>query len=332
MRIIVDAFGGDNAPLEILRGAAMAVKTLSVEVTLVGREEIIRDLSAKHSICLDGMTIVDAPDVMEMEDEPRAVLKAKKNSSMAEGLRLLAAGDGDAFVSAGSTGALIMGATFIVKRIKGVSRPALAPLIPADTNPFLLIDCGANADCRPEMLVQFAQMGHIYMTRVLGRKDAKIGLLNIGTEECKGTALQQEAYAMLKESDLPFMGNIEARDVPAGAADIVVADGFTGNILLKCIEGTTLTLMRNIKRVFKSNLLTMLAAMLVKPQLGAFKKKMDVSEHGGAPIIGVAKPVIKAHGNSDAKAFCSAIRQAALFAQSGVIEAITEAVSTENKE
>ncbi len=332
MRIIVDAFGGDNAPLEILRGAAMAVKTLSVDITLVGKEETIRRVAKEQEISLDTMEIVDAPDVMEMEDEPRAVLKSKKNSSMAEGLRLLAAGEGDAFVSAGSTGALIMGATFIVKRIKGVSRPALAPLIPADTNPFLLIDCGANADCRPEMLVQFAQMGHIYMTRVLGRENPQIGLLNIGTEPGKGTALQQEAYAMLKESDLPFMGNIEARDVPAGVADIVVSDGFTGNVLLKCIEGTTQTLMRNIKAIFKSNALTMLAAMLVKPQLGAFKKKMDVSEHGGAPIIGVAKPVIKAHGNSDAKAFCSAIRQAALFAQSGVIEAITEAVSTENKE
>lgn len=326
MRVIVDAFGGDNAPLEILRGAAMAVETLGVEITLTGKEEIIRKVAAENNISLKNMEIIDAPDVMEMEDEPRTILKSKKNSSMAEGLRRLAAGEGDAFVSAGSTGALIMGATFIVKRIKGVSRPALAPLIPSDTAPFLLIDCGANADCRPEMLVQFAQMGHIYMTRVLGRKEPKIGLLNIGTEECKGTALQQETYKLLKESDLPFMGNVEAREVPAGAADIVVADGFTGNILLKCIEGTTATLMRNIKGIFKSNLLTMLAALMVKPQIGAFKKKMDVSEHGGAPVIGVAKPVIKAHGNSDAKAFCSAIRQAANFADSGVIEAITEAV------
>ncbi len=332
MRIIVDAFGGDNAPLEMIKGAAMAVDTLDVDVTLVGKEETIRAVAAEHAISLGKMDIIDAPDVMEMEDEPRTILKAKKNSSMAEGLRRVAAGEGDAFVSAGSTGALIMGATFIVKRIKGVSRPALSPLIPSDNEPFLLIDCGANADCRPEMLVQFAQMGHIYMTRVLGRKEPKIGLLNIGTEECKGTALQQETYQLLKQSDLPFIGNVEAREVPAGAADIVVADGFTGNILLKCIEGTTSTLMRNIKGIFKSNFITMLAALMVKPQIGAFKKKMDVSEHGGAPIIGVSKPVIKAHGNSDAKAFCSAIRQAANFAQSGVIEAITEAVTPTNEE
>ncbi len=327
MRVIVDAFGGDNAPLEILRGAALAVETLGVDILLTGKEETIREIAAQNNISLNKMEILDAPEVMEMEDEPRAVLRAKKNSSMSVGMRALAEGQGDAFVSAGSTGALIMGATFIVKRIKGVSRPALAPLIPSDTAPFLLIDCGANADCRPEMLVQFAQMGHIYMTRVLGRKEPKIGLLNIGTEECKGTALQQETYKLLKESNLPFMGNVEARDVPAGVADIVVADGFTGNVLLKCIEGTTATLMRNIKGIFKSNMLTMLAALIVKPQIGAFKKKMDVSEHGGAPVIGVAKPVIKAHGNSDAKAFCSAIRQAANFAGSGVIEAITEAVT-----
>ncbi len=332
MRIIVDAFGGDNAPLEIIKGAALARDTYGYEMVLVGQETVIREVAAANAVSLDGIDIVDAPDVMTMEDEPRTILKSKKNSSMAEGLRRLVAGEGDAFVSAGSTGALIMGATFIVKRIKGVSRPALAPLIPSDTAPFLLIDCGANADCRPEMLVQFAKMGHIFMTRVLGRENPKIGLLNIGTEECKGTELQQETYKLLKDSDLPFMGNVEARDVPAGVADIVVSDGFTGNVLLKTIEGTTATLMRNIKGIFKSNILTMLAALIVKPQIGAFKKKMDVSEHGGAPIIGVQKPVIKAHGNSDAKALCSAVRQAATFATAGVIEAITQAVTVDSKD
>lgn len=332
MRIIVDAFGGDNAPLEIIKGAALARDTYGYEMVLVGQETVIREVAAANAVSLDGIDIVDAPDVMTMEDEPRTILKSKKNSSMAEGLRRLVAGEGDAFVSAGSTGALIMGATFIVKRIKGVSRPALAPLIPSDTAPFLLIDCGANADCRPEMLVQFAKMGHIFMTRVLGRENPKIGLLNIGTEECKGTELQQETYKMLKDSDLPFMGNVEARDVPAGVADIVVSDGFTGNVLLKTIEGTTATLMHNIKAIFKTNLLTKLAAAIVLPQMKAFKKKMDVSEHGGAPIIGVQKPVIKAHGNSDAKALCSAVRQAATFATAGVIEAITEAVSVDTKD
>lgn len=332
MRIIVDAYGGDNAPLEMLKGAAMAVKEYGTDILLVGKEEELRALAAEQNVSLDGIEILHAPDVMEMEDEPRTILKAKKNSSMAEGLRRLVAGEGDAFVSAGSTGALIMGATFIVKRIKGVSRPALAPLIPSDDKPFLLMDSGANAECRPEMLVQFAQMGHIYMTRVMGRENPQIGLLNIGAEECKGTALQQETYKLLKESDLPFYGNVEAREVPAGAVDIVVADGFTGNILLKCIEGTTQTIMRNIKGIFKSNLLTMFAALLVKPQIGAFKKKMDVSEHGGAPIIGVTKPVIKVHGNADAKTMCSAIRQASEFAAGGVIEAISRAVTPVTEE
>ncbi len=332
MRIIVDAFGGDNAPLEILKGTVMAVKEYGYEMVLVGKEQELRTLAAEQGISLDGIEIIDAPDVISMEDEPRSILKAHKNCSMAEGLRRLAAGEGDAFVSAGSTGALIMGATFIVKRIKGISRPALAPLIPSDKEPFLLIDCGANVDCRPEMLVQFARMGHIYMTRVLDRQDAKVGLLNIGTEPTKGTALQQETFALLQESDLPFMGNVEARDVPSGAADIVVADGFTGNVLLKTIEGTTATLMHNIKSIFKTNLLTKLAATIVLPQMKAFKKKMDVSEHGGAPIIGVQKPVIKAHGNSDAKALCSAVRQAATFAKAGVIEAIADAVKESSTE
>ncbi len=327
MRIIVDAFGGDNAPLEILRGAAMAAQQQKVDILLVGREEEIRRVAKENDIPLDGMEIADAPDVISMEDEPRSILKAHKNCSMAEGLRRLSAGEGDAFVSAGSTGALIMGATFIVKRIKGISRPALAPMVPSDTNPFLLIDCGANADCRPEMLVQFARMGHLYMTHVLGREDAKVGLLNIGTEPSKGGPLQQETYQQLTDSDLPFLGNVEARDVMTGVADIVVADGFTGNILLKTIEGTASMLMHNIKNIFKSNLITKIAAAMVLPKMKGLKKKMDVSEVGGAPIIGVAKPVIKAHGNSGAKAFCSAIRQAAEFASAGVIEAITEAVA-----
>ena len=327
MRIIVDAFGGDNAPCDILRGSAMAVGTYGYDILLVGREEEIRRVAAENDIPLDGMEIVDAPDIMPMEDEPRTILKAHKNCSMAEGLRRLAAGEGDAFVSAGSTGALIMGATFIVKRIRGVSRPALSPMIPSDKQPFLLVDCGANADCRPEMLVQFAQMGYIYMTRVLGRENPQIALLNIGTEECKGGALQQETFALLKDSDLPFMGNIEARDVTTGAADIVVSDGFTGNVLLKSIEGTASMLLHNIKDIFKTNLFTKLAAAVVLPQMKGLKAKMDVSEYGGAPLIGVSKPVIKAHGNADAKTFCSAIHQAAVFVEAGVVEAIQEAVA-----
>lgn len=327
MRIILDAFGGDNAPLEILRGAQQAVEKDGLSILLTGREEEIRRVAAENNISLAGMEIADAPDVISMNDEPRSILKAHKDCSMAEGLRRLAAGEGDAFVSAGSTGALLMGATFIVKRIKGISRPALASLLPSDKEPYLLVDCGANADCRPEMLLQFAQMGRIYMTHVLGRKDAKIGLLNIGTEEHKGGSLQLETFALLKQSGLPFIGNVEARDVPAGAADVIVADGFTGNILLKTMEGTVSMLLHNLKAIFKTNLLTKLAAALVLPHMKGLKSRLNASKYGGAPVIGVQKPVIKAHGNADAAVIYGALHQAAIFVETGVMDAIRAAVT-----
>ncbi len=327
MRVIVDAFGGDNAPLEIIKGAALAVAEYGYTVVLTGSEAEIRRVAAENAISLDGMEIVDAPDVISMEDEPRSILKDHKNCSMAEGLRLLASGGGDAFVTAGSTGALIMGATFFVKRIKGVSRAALAPLMPSDKGAFMLVDSGANVECRPEMLLQFAQMGSIYMTNVLGGgKPATVGLVNVGTEDCKGGDLQHEAFKLLKDSDLNFVGNIEARQIPFGAADVVVADGFTGNVILKLMEGVADAFMGNIKQVFLANLKTKLAALAVKPQLRAFKKKMDTSEYGGAPLLGVAKPVIKTHGNSKAAAVKNAIRVAADFSKAGVIEQIAQAV------
>ena len=327
MRVIVDAFGGDNAPLEIIKGAALAVAEYGYTVVLTGSEAEIRRVAAENAISLDGMEIVDAPDVISMEVEPRSILKDHKNCSMAEGLRLLANGGGDAFVTAGSTGALIMGATFFVKRIKGVSRAALAPLMPSDKGAFMLVDSGANVECRPEMLLQFAQMGSIYMTNVLGGgKPATVGLVNVGTEDCKGGDLQHEAFKLLKDSGLNFVGNIEARQIPFGAADVVVADGFTGNVILKLMEGVADAFMGNIKQVFLANLKTKLAALAVKPQLRAFKKKMDTSEYGGAPLLGVAKPVIKTHGNSKAAAVKNAIRVAADFSKAGVIEQIAQAV------
>lgn len=332
MRIIVDAFGGDNAPLEILKGSAMAVKEYGFELMVTGPEAEIRRVAAENDISLEGMTIVDTPDVISMEDEPRSILKEHKDCSMAEGLRRLAAGEGDAFVSAGSTGALIMGATFIVKRIKGVSRAALAPLMPGDKGPFMLIDSGANVDCRPEMLLQFGQMGSSYMSRVLGGgKAATVGLVNVGTEDTKGGDLQHDAFALLKDSGLNFVGNIEARDIPHNAADVVVADGFTGNVILKMMEGVADVIMKNIKGIFMASLKTKLAALMIKPGLREFKKKMDTSEYGGAPLLGVTRPVVKAHGNSKAYAFKNAIRVAAEFAQAGVIEEIAEAVKKTEK-
>lgn len=330
MRIIVDAFGGDNAPLEVIRGAALAVAEYGHTVVLVGREEEIRHVAADKGISLAGMEIVDAPDVIAMEDEPKSILKEHKDCSMAEGLRRLAAGEGDAFVSAGSTGALIMGGTFLVKRIKGVSRAALAPLVPADKGPYMILDAGANVDCRADMLLQFAHMGSSYMTKVLGGgRPAKVGLLNVGTEDCKGGELQHEAFTLLKDSGLNFVGNVEARDLPAGVADVVVADGFAGNVALKMMEGVADMILKNLKGVFLSTLTTKIAALLLKPHLAAFKKKMDTSEYGGAPLLGLSKPVIKTHGNSKAVAVKNAIRVAADFASAGVIEDITAAVARE---
>lgn len=329
MRIVVDAFGGDNAPLEIIRGAAMAVAEYGHSVVLTGDEAKIRRVAEENGISLSKMDIIHAPGVIGMDDEPRSILKEHKDCSMAEGLRQLAAGNGDAFVTAGSTGAMIMGATFIVKRIKGVSRAALAPLLPSDQGPFMLIDSGANADCRPEMLLQFAQMAALYMESVMGRKsldDVSVGLINIGTEDGKGGALQHEAFALLKDSGLNFVGNVEARDIPFGTADVLVADGFTGNIVLKMMEGVTDALLKNIKSIFMTNMGTKLAAMMIKPQLAAFKKRMDTSEYGGAPLLGVSRPVIKTHGNSKAPAIKHAIRVAATFAEAGVIDKITQEV------
>ena len=328
MRIIVDAFGGDNAPVEILKGAAKAVATYDCDIILTGDEEKIRQAAEENGISLNRMEIVHASDVMTMEDHPKSILREHKECSMAVALRLLAEGKGDAVVSAGSTGALLMGGTFIVKRIKGVSRPALAPVMPSDDKPFMLIDCGANADCRPEMLVQFAHMGSIYMSHMYPREGGpRVGLLNVGTEDTKGGELQLATFPLLKESGLNFIGNVEARDVPAGVADVVVADGFSGNVLLKTLEGTVDMLLKNLKQSFMSSLRTKIGAALVMPGLRGLKKKLSTSEYGGAVLLGVNKPVIKAHGNSKADGFCSAIRIASEFAASDAIAQIEAAVA-----
>ncbi len=332
MKVIVDAYGGDNAPLEVIKGAAEARAEYGFDIVLVGNEEEIRRIAEEQKLSLSGIEIVHTTDVISMNDIPKTVLREHKDCSMAVGLRLLAEGGGDAFVSAGSTGALLMGATFLVKRIKGVSRPALAAIIPSDKGPFMLLDSGANLDCRPEMLFQFARMGSLYMSLVMKKGEpATVGLLNVGTEEHKGSDLQHETYALLKDSDMSFVGNVEARDVPAGAADVIVADGFSGNVLLKTLEGTVGMLLGYVKQIFYTNLLTKIAALFVKPYLNGLKSKLSTEEHGGAPLLGVAKPVIKAHGNAKARAIKNAIRVAAEFSRAGVIEKITDSVKGENK-
>lgn len=327
MKIIVDAFGGDHAPLEILKGCADAVKELDISILLTGRASEIRRVAKEHAISLEGMEIADVPDVITMEDHATDIMKAKKNSSMAEGLRRLAAGEGDAFVSAGNSGALVTGATMIVKRIKGIRRVAFAPVLPKGKGCFLLIDSGANSDCQPEMLRQFGVMGSAYMERVMQIPNPRVGLVNVGTESGKGNALMRETFPLLRDSGLNFVGNIEAREIPADAADVVVADGFTGNIILKMYEGVALTLLGKIKEIFQKSLKNKIAAAVVLKDVKTFKRQMDYNEYGGAPIMGAKKPVFKAHGSAKARTFTSALRLTKAYVESDVVSAIAETVA-----
>lgn len=323
MKIIVDAFGGDNAPLSVLEGSALAVKEYGVEILLTGDEKKIKDCADANNISLEGIKILHADDIMDMHDDPTEIVKSKKNTSMAVGLKALADGEGDAFVSAGSTGALVVGGSLIVKRIKGIKRVALASFIPGKNNNYLMLDIGANADCRPEMLYQFGIMGSVYMEKVDGRKNPTVGLLNIGTEDTKGSELYKESYALLKDAPVNFVGNVESREIPKGDVDVVVADGFTGNIALKLIEGVSLTMFSMIKNVLYRNIKNKIGALLIKKGLYEIKAKSDYTEIGGAPLLGTRKPVFKAHGSSNGKAIKNAIGKAAAFAQNGVIEKIS---------
>lgn len=326
MKVIVDAMGGDNAPDAIIEGTALAVKELGVEIIFVGDEQKIRPLLAKHEMDFKA-EIVHAPDAITMEEDARTVLKEKSNSSMAVGLKLLADGKGDAFVSAGNTGALTVGATFLVKRIKGIKRPAIASLMPTTQTPVLLMDCGANVDCRSEMLYQFGAMGDVYMKKVRGITAPRVALANNGTEATKGTEVVKSAYELMKKAPYRFVGNIEARQIPYGDCDIVVADGFTGNIILKMYEGVAAALLGSLKKIFYKNLKNKLAALLLKSSMGDFKAQMDYKEYGGAVLLGIRRPVVKAHGSSDPRGFKNAIRQGVQFASTGVTEAIGQLFS-----
>ena len=329
MKIIVDAMGGDNAPQSNVKGAVAAVKEFGVEVVLVGRgEEILKCLREDGIDTLpDGLEIAHADQVVEMGDNPATAFKEKKDSSLTVGLNLLKEGGGDAFVSAGSTGALLSAATLLVKRIKGIRRAALAPVVPTGKGGAILIDCGATAECTPEYLLQFAYMGSYYAERILGRPEPKVGLLNIGVEPSKGTDLQRETYALLKLAGeagrINFVGNIEAREAVYGEVDVIVSDGYAGNIFLKTMEGTGGFLARELKAMFKKNLVTKLGALCVKDGIADFKKLLDAGEVGGTALVGISKPVIKAHGSSDDYAIKNAIKHAS----SGLIEDITENIS-----
>lgn len=320
MRIIVDAFGGDNAPLEIIKGSMLAVDEFGIDIVLCGNEKEIMKCVNENKIELKNTQIynTDAPAI-EMNDDAKCVLKEKADSSMGLGFSLLNSGFGDAFVSAGNTGAITVGATLITKRIKGVKRPCIASVMPSVNKPFLLLDCGANVECRPEFLDEFGKLGSLYMQHILGCKNPRVALVNNGTEETKGTRMVKEAYSIMKNSDYNFVGNIEARQIPFGDADVVVADGFSGNLVLKMYEGVAKALMNGIKDIFKKNIFTKLSALGVMGGINNMKKQFDYKEYGGAVLLGVRKPVIKAHGSADARTFKNAIKQAVWFLENDLI-------------
>ena len=317
MKIILDAMGGDNAPEAPVLGAIEAAKAWGSQITLVGRGEEILAVMKKNGIetLPDGMEIANADDVVDMHDDPANVVRKRKNSSMIVGLKMLSEDQGDAFVSAGSTGALLSGATLVVKRVKGIRRAAMGPAMPNKAGGKTVIcDCGANAECTPEFLLQFGVVGTLFAKKNLGVENPRVGLLNIGTEDSKGTPLQKEAYALLTKAHeqglINFIGNVEGREVLLGGVDVVVCDGFSGNVLLKTIEGTAMFMGSLLKRMFKKNIFSKIGYLLCKSGVGDLMKMMDYREIGGTQFLGIKKPVIKAHGSSDALAFRNAIRQA----------------------
>ena len=328
MKIIVDAMGGDFAPEAPVRGALLARERLGAEIILTGRTaDILREL--EKCGCGEvprGIEIANAEEVVEISDDPATAFKRKKDSSLTVGLNLLRDGAADGFVSAGSTGALLAGATLVGKRIRGVRRAALAPVLPTAGGRAVLIDCGANAECTDEYLLQFALLGSCYAERVLGVAQPRVGLLNIGAEAEKGDALRREVHARLSEAgeqgQLNFIGNIEANTALAGGCDVIVADGYSGNIMLKSIEGAAKLMSGELKKLMKRNAKSKLAYLLLRDGFSEFKKLLDPNEVGGTALLGISKPVIKAHGSSNAEAFCNAVRQTMAVAQSGIIDRI----------
>ena len=318
MKIILDAMGGDNAPLAPVMGAVQAAKDFGAQIVLIGKgEEILQVLREQGLDTLpEGIEVVHADEVVDVHEDPAAAVRKKKNSSMMLGLKMLADGNGDAFISAGSTGALLSGATLLVKRVKGIRRAAMGPVMPNKAGgKTVILDCGANAECTPEFLLQFGIVGSLYAQKYLGVANPKVGLLNIGAEDTKGTPLQKEAYALLQQASekglLNFVGNTEARDVPLGAVDVVVCDGFAGNVLLKTIEGTAMFMGSLMKhKIFKRNFLSMIGYLFCKKGVDEVMGMLDYRTIGGTQFLGIRKPVIKAHGSSDQLAFRNAVRQA----------------------
>lgn len=327
MKIIVDAMGGDNAPDAIVKGCLLARDEYNVNIVLSGKEDMIKRCIESETNDYKNIEILNAEDVITNDDKPVMAIRRKKESSLVKALYAVKNNEADAIVSAGSTGALLSGATLIIGRVGGLERPALAPFIPTDKGFSLLVDAGANVDCKPEYLIDFAIMGSIYVKHVLNIDNPRVGLLNIGGEEGKGNKLAIDTYELLKNSDLNFSGNLESRYVLNGDADVIVADGFAGNVLLKSIEGTASYIMKGLKEELTSTFISKIGALLVKPSLRNFKKRLDYGEVGGAMLLGVNAPVIKAHGSSDSIAIKNAIKQTKNILDSSVVDLIRESIS-----
>lgn len=334
MRILLDAMGGDNAPEATIKGAVKAINEIESDIVLIGNEEIInskiKEFYGKNNVSeiSNRITIKHTTEQIEMEDIPTVAIKHKKDSSMVVGFRMLKDGEGDVFISAGNSGALLTGATLLVGRIKGIDRPAIAPMLPAYKKSFMLMDAGANTNCKPLNLIQFAQMSTIYLRNTFGIENPKIGLLNIGTEETKGNDLVKETYNLLKENakeyGINFVGNVEGRDCFSGEIDAVITDGFTGNVFLKTTEGLGKLVKRNLTESLKRNIWTTIGAIPSLPAIKRFSKTMDYKEYGGALFLGVKKPVVKAHGSSDEYLFYFTLKQAENFVKSKAVEKMKE--------
>ncbi len=334
MRIAVDAFGGDNAPDEIIKGSIQAVLNNDCEIILVGDETILKNKLNEAGYSGEKITVYHASEVIDGEDSPVDAVRHKRDSSMMVALALCKNGEADAVVSAGNTGAYFAGAFRVLGRIKGIRRPALTAFMPTVNNTKnVMLDVGANADCKPENLEQFAQMGSLYAEKILGIQNPKVYLVNIGTEEHKGNELSQKAHMLLKENkSIHFCGNIESRELTTGFADVIVCDGFTGNIILKAVEGTASALFGLVKKSFMKTLTTKLSALFMKPHLKELKSMLDYSEYGGVPLLGIDGVVIKAHGSSDAKAFENAVKSAIVFSETGLNEELKALYAQKNEQ
>lgn len=327
MRIILDGMGGDNAPAAVVEGAVLASKETNHEIHIIGQQEQIEEELKKYKYDADKISVIDAREVITNDEAPVRAVRSKKDSSIVKGLNMVRSGEGDVFVSAGSTGALLAGGLFILGRIQGIDRPALACIYPIVGGiPSLLVDAGANSECKPNNLLEFGIMGNIYMEKVLNRPEPKVGLVNIGAEAAKGSTLTKAAYDLLEHSDMNFIGNVEARDVPMGVCDVIVTDGFTGNVVLKLTEGLAWNILQNIKKKFTDGAKAKLGAALLLDKMNELKKEFDYSEYGGAPILGVKGPVVKMHGSSNANAVKNTILKAIPYASENVVGIIQNSV------